>query len=171
MRKDTAAAMKNVADDYTEFNSDFLTRLDGKAISARLSEAQAGGSGSLVAAEMTNEKVQVYGDVAILTYNFAGVSKNKDGETETTRAKSTRVSARPRPRAPSPPASTSSRAGSGGWCTPTSERPTSNQPELAGADFASAPVSFGRRPLVRWFFLSEDVAAVPPSVIPIPGTR
>jgi len=91
MRKDTAAAMKNVADDYTEFNSDFLTRLDGKAISARLSEAQAGGSGSLVAAEMTNEKVQVYGDVAILTYNFAGVSKNKDGETETTRAKSTRV--------------------------------------------------------------------------------
>ena len=91
MRKDTAAAMKNVADDYTEFNSDFLTRLDGKAISARLSEAQAGGSGSLVAAEMTNEKVQVYGDVAILTYNFAGVTKNKDGETETTRAKSTRV--------------------------------------------------------------------------------
>ena len=91
MRKDTAAAMKNVADDYTEFNSDFLTRLDGKAINARLSEAQAGGSGSLVAAEMTNEKVQVYGDVAILTYNFAGVSKNKDGETETTRAKSTRV--------------------------------------------------------------------------------
>jgi len=44
-----------------------------------------------VAAEMTNEKVQVYGDVAILTYNFAGVTKNKDGETETTRAKSTRV--------------------------------------------------------------------------------
>lgn len=91
MRKDTAAAMKNVADDYTEFNSDFLTRLDGKAINARLSEAQAGGSGSLVAAEMTNEKVQVYGDVAILTYNFAGVTKNKDGETDTERAKSTRV--------------------------------------------------------------------------------
>jgi len=91
MRKDTAAAMKNVADDYTEFNSDFLTRLDGKAINARLSEAQAGASGGLVAAEMTNEKVQVYGDVAILTYNFAGVTKNKDGETDTTRAKSTRV--------------------------------------------------------------------------------
>ena len=91
MRKDTAAAMKNVADDYTEFNSDFLTRLDGKAMNARLSEAQASASGGLVAAEMTNEKVQVYGDVAILTYNFAGVSKNKDGETETTRAKSTRV--------------------------------------------------------------------------------
>ena len=30
MRKDTAAAMKNVADDYTEFNSDFLTRLEDR---------------------------------------------------------------------------------------------------------------------------------------------
>ena len=91
MRKDTPAAMKNVADDYTEFTEDYPTRLDGKAINMRISEANAGGSGSLVAAEMANEKVQVYGDVAILSYNFIGVTKDKDGKVEPTRAKSTRV--------------------------------------------------------------------------------
>ena len=91
MRKSTAEAMKNVADDYTEFNSDYATRLEGKALSMRLSEATTGGSGGLVAAEMANAKVQVYGDVAILSYNFVGVAKDKDGKTEPTRAKSTRV--------------------------------------------------------------------------------
>jgi len=91
MAKNTAEANKNVADDYTEFNSDYATRLEGKALSTRLSEATAGGSGGLVAAEMANAKVQVYGDVAILSYNFVGVSKDKDGKTEPTRAKSTRV--------------------------------------------------------------------------------
>ena len=91
MQKNTAEAMKNVADDYTEFNSDYATRLEGKALSMRLSEATAGGSGGLVAAEMANAKVQVYGDVAILSYNYVGVSKDKDGKTEPTRAKSTRV--------------------------------------------------------------------------------
>src|SRR2546428_12449991 len=44
----------------------------------------------LVAAEMANPKVQVYGDVAILSYNFAGVTKDKDGKIENPRAKSTR---------------------------------------------------------------------------------
>jgi ketosteroid isomerase-like protein len=91
MQKNTAEAMKNVADDYTEFNSDYATRLEGKAMNTRLSEATSGGSGGLVAAEMANARVQVYGDVAILSYNFVGVSKDKDGKTEPTRAKSTRV--------------------------------------------------------------------------------
>jgi ketosteroid isomerase-like protein len=91
MKKDVATAMKNVADDYTEFNPDYPTRLDGKQISWKLAEAANGGSDSLVAAEMANEKVQVYGDVAILTYNFIGSTKNKDGKVEATRAKSTRV--------------------------------------------------------------------------------
>jgi ketosteroid isomerase-like protein len=36
-------------------------------------------------------KVQAYGDVAILTYNFLGVTKNADGETSPMLAKSTRV--------------------------------------------------------------------------------
>ena len=41
---------------------------------------------------MLNEKVQVYnGNVAILTYNYAGTSIDKDGKTTPSRAKSTRV--------------------------------------------------------------------------------
>ena len=91
MKKDTAGAMKNVADDYTEFNEGAATRIEGKAMASRLAEAEASGSGGLVAAEMANPKVQVYGDVAILSYNFVGVAKDKDGKTETNRAKSTRV--------------------------------------------------------------------------------
>ena len=91
MKNDVATAMKNVADDYTEFNPDYPTRLDGKAMNVRLSEAFNSGSGDTVAAEMANPKVQVYGDVAILTYNYIGAAKNKDGEIESVKAKSTRV--------------------------------------------------------------------------------
>ena len=65
---------KDMSDDYTEFNGDFATRLDGKAMNSRLAEAAAKDSGKTTAAEMPNEKVQVYnGDVAILTYNYAGL--------------------------------------------------------------------------------------------------
>jgi ketosteroid isomerase-like protein len=90
-KKNTKEAMKNVADDYTEFNGDYATRLDGKAVNVRLSEASDKASGQNIASEMLNEKVQVYGDVAILTYNFAGLNQDKDGKTEPSRAKSTRV--------------------------------------------------------------------------------
>ena len=85
---------KNTADDYTEFNPSFATRIDGKALSSRLAEASAKDSSRRLAAEMLNPKVQVYGDVAILTYNFAGEIKDKDGEVKPTRAKSTRVYAK-----------------------------------------------------------------------------
>ncbi len=90
-QKNTSEAFKNVADDYTEFNSDYATRIEGKGTAMRLAEAAASGSGSTVASEMANPKVQVYGDVAILSYNYAGKSKDKDGKIENTRAKSTRV--------------------------------------------------------------------------------
>ena len=91
---DTAKSMAILADDYTEFNFNFPIRIDGKALNVRLAEATAQGSGSLVAAEMANPKVQVYGDVAILTYNFIGISKGADGETSPFLAKSTRVYAK-----------------------------------------------------------------------------
>jgi ketosteroid isomerase-like protein len=94
MANDTAKATEIMADDYTEFNSGFPTRIDGKALNVRLAEANAQASGSLLAAEMANPKVQVYGDVAILTYNFFGISKNADGETSPILAKSTRVYAK-----------------------------------------------------------------------------
>jgi ketosteroid isomerase-like protein len=85
---------KNTADDYTEFNSSFATRIDGKALASRLSEASGKDPSRRLVAEMLNPKVQVYGDMAILTYNFAGQVKNKDGEVKPTRAKSTRVYAK-----------------------------------------------------------------------------
>ena len=90
--KNMTAQMKDVADDYTEFNESAATRLDGKAMNMRLGEASGSASGRTIASEMANPKVQVYnGDVAILTYNYVGFTKDKDGKVEPGRAKSTRV--------------------------------------------------------------------------------
>jgi ketosteroid isomerase-like protein len=94
MKHNAAESMKNVADEYTEFNGDYATRLDGKTINTHLEEATMTDPGVRVAAEMANEKVQVYGDVAILTYNYVGINKDKDGKFEPARAKSTRVFAK-----------------------------------------------------------------------------
>jgi ketosteroid isomerase-like protein len=81
-----------IADDYTEFNSDFPTRIDGKAMSDRLYEALSSDGSTGAASEMANAKVQVYNkDTAILTYNYLGVTKDKDGKTFPSLAKSTRV--------------------------------------------------------------------------------
>lgn len=92
MKKQPAAtSMRSVADEYTEFNPGAPTRLDGKDLNMRLVDAVVSGSGQLVAAEMANESVQVYGDVAILSYNFIGMTKDKDGKIENFLAKSTRV--------------------------------------------------------------------------------
>ena len=87
-----AEQMKDASDDYTEFNADYATRLDGKAMSSHLAEAAGKASGKTIAAEMANPKVQVYnGNVAILTYNYVGLAQDKDGKTTPIRAKSTRV--------------------------------------------------------------------------------
>jgi len=84
--------MKDASDDYTEFNGDYATRLDGKAMNSRLGEAAGKASGKTIAADMANPKVQIYnGNVAILTYNYVGVIQDKDGKNEPARAKSTRV--------------------------------------------------------------------------------
>ncbi len=70
-----AEQSKDMSDDYTEFNGDFATRVDGKAMNMHLAEGVAKDSSKGTAAEMLNEKVQVYnGDVAILTYNYAGTT-------------------------------------------------------------------------------------------------
>lgn len=87
-----AEQSKDMSDDYTEFNGDYATRLDGKAMNSRLAEAAGKESGKTIASEMANAKVQVYnGNVAILTYNFVGLAQDKDGKTTPIRAKSTRV--------------------------------------------------------------------------------
>lgn len=93
-RGDVAGSMKHVADDYTEFNGQYPTRLDGKGINMALAEANNGASTKTVASDMANAKVQVYGDVAILTYNYIGAVKDKDGKMESAKAKSTRVYAK-----------------------------------------------------------------------------
>jgi ketosteroid isomerase-like protein len=87
-----AEQTKDMSDDYTEFNADYSTRLDGKALNAKLAEASGKDSGKTIAGEMANPKVQVYnGNVAILTYNYVGLTQDKDGKTTASRAKSTRV--------------------------------------------------------------------------------
>ncbi|HEU4806133.1 MAG TPA: nuclear transport factor 2 family protein [Nitrobacter sp.] len=81
--------METVADDYTEFNGDYPTRIDGKAMN--LAMAAITPSTKSLYGDMQNAKVQVYGDTAILTYNYAGISRTADGKTEPSVAKSTRV--------------------------------------------------------------------------------
>ena len=89
--KDADGSAAIMADDYTEFNAAFPTRIDGKALNTTLADALAEGGGGMLAGEMTNAKVQAYGDVAILTYNFVGVTQDADGGTQPMLAKSTRV--------------------------------------------------------------------------------
>ncbi len=91
MAKNTSDAMKMVHDECTMFVPDFPNRLDGKEVIYKFRDAEASGSGSLVMMEMANEKVQVFGNTAILTYNFMGMSKDKEGKVSPTLAKSSRV--------------------------------------------------------------------------------
>ncbi len=91
IENDVSAAMKDVSDDYTEFNPGTPNRLDGKALNTRLAEANALSSTRLVLGEMTNPHVQVYGDVAVLSYNFVGMVKGNDGVVNSFFGKSTRV--------------------------------------------------------------------------------
>ena len=81
--------MASVADDYTEFNPGYPTRIDGKAMATAMSAITS--STKTVFADMQNAKVQVYGDTAILTYNYAGITRKPDGNTDPFLAKSTRV--------------------------------------------------------------------------------
>ena len=92
--KGAADQMVTAADDYTEFNSDFPVRLEGKALNTRLSDASTSDGSKTLAAEMVNPKVQVYGDTAILTYNYVGVVRDKDGKVAPNSAKSTRIYAK-----------------------------------------------------------------------------
>lgn len=84
-------AQQNVslADDYTEFNGDFPTLLVGKAMSTRMGEVTP--YHKAMYSDMQNGRVQVYGDTAILTYNFAGLRRGADGKVNPSLAKSTRV--------------------------------------------------------------------------------
>ncbi len=87
-----AEQSKDLAEDYTEFRPEYPTRSEGKAAYVRINTARATGNSRSISAEMFNPKVQVYnGDVAILSYHYVGIDKDKDGKTETSRVKVTRV--------------------------------------------------------------------------------
>lgn len=79
----------SLADDYTEFNGEFPTLLVGKAMANRMGEVTP--NDKPVFSDMQNSRVQVYGDTAILTYNFTGLRRAADGKVNPALAKSTRV--------------------------------------------------------------------------------
>jgi len=84
-----AQQLVSVADDYTEFNGDYPTLLVGKAMATRM--AAIAPYSKAVFSDMQNGRVQVYGNTAILTYNFAGITMGADGKNRPAIAKSTRV--------------------------------------------------------------------------------
>lgn len=87
--KSASEQLTSLADDYTEFNPDYPTLLVGKSLAVRMLSAPA--STTPVFSDMQNARVQVYGDTAILTYNFTGMNKSADGKITPNTAKSTRV--------------------------------------------------------------------------------
>ena len=89
--KPASQSMASIADDYTEFNGDVPTLVEGKDAAARFYTASLQSGDKGLVSEMVNPHVQVYGDTAILTYNFAGVTKGRDGKMHNNFAKSTRV--------------------------------------------------------------------------------
>ena len=78
-----------MADDYTEFNGDFPTLIVGRAAATRMGEVTP--NDKAMYSDLRNGHVQVYGDTAILTYNFAGLRRAADGKVAPSLAKSTRV--------------------------------------------------------------------------------
>ena len=79
----------SLADDYTEFNGDFPVLLVGKTMSTRMGEVTP--NDKAMYSDMQNSHVQVYGDTAILTYNFTGLRRAADGKVNPSLAKSSRI--------------------------------------------------------------------------------
>jgi ketosteroid isomerase-like protein len=92
--KSMAEQSASTAADYTEFNPDYPALIVGKELADRLTAASVSDGSRTLAADMVNPRVQVYGDTAILTYNFVGVGRDKDGKNAPGAAKSTRVYAK-----------------------------------------------------------------------------
>ena len=88
-KQPAATQLASAADDYTEFNPDSPTRLDGKDLAMRMTAVPP--DVTTVLADMQNPKVQVYGDTAILTYNYTGMTRAADGKIKPATGKSTRV--------------------------------------------------------------------------------
>jgi len=85
----TAQQNATLAEDYTEFNGEFPTLIVGKAMANRMIDILP--NDKAMFSDMQNGRVQVYGDTAILTYNFAGLRRAADGKVAPSLAKSSRV--------------------------------------------------------------------------------
>ncbi|HET6603059.1 MAG TPA: DUF4440 domain-containing protein [Xanthomonadaceae bacterium] len=92
--KPHAEAWTTIANDYTEFNPVLPVLVEGKAQAAKFYDAMRQSGETGVVSEMLNPHVQFYGDAAILTYNYAGMTKLADGTMRPDLAKSTRVYAK-----------------------------------------------------------------------------
>ena len=84
-----SAQNASLADDYTEFNGDFPVLLVGKSVSTRMGEVTP--NDKAMYSDMQNARVQVYGDTAILTYNFTGLRRASNGKVAPSLAKSSRI--------------------------------------------------------------------------------
>ena len=79
----------SMAEDYTEFNQDYPTLLVGKALAVKMASVPT--PATPLMSDLQNARVQVYGETAILTYNFTGINRGVDGKIGPNTAKSTRV--------------------------------------------------------------------------------
>jgi Calcium/calmodulin dependent protein kinase II association domain len=68
---------------------DYPTLLVGKDVASRMAAVVP--YDKAMYSDMQNPRVQVYGDTAILTYNFAGIRAGADGKSKPSIAKSSRV--------------------------------------------------------------------------------
>ncbi len=84
-------ATDQLAEEYTQFVPGIPVLMDGKDFITPFYEINTKEGAEVLAADMANPRVQVYGNVAILTYNFIGTIKNKDGKIKPRLSKSTRV--------------------------------------------------------------------------------
>lgn len=85
-----------MADDYTEFGEDYPVLFSGKALMERYNAAPS--LTKTVYSEMLNPKVQVYGDTAVLTYNYLGYLREPDGKMSQILSNASRVYVRQRGR-------------------------------------------------------------------------
>ena len=83
--------MSAISEDYTLFQAFSNTRIDGKDAVVALNSATDLGGGKTLVTRMLNCRVQVYGDMAILTYNTYSINQDREGATSAEQARVTRV--------------------------------------------------------------------------------
>jgi ketosteroid isomerase-like protein len=89
LKGDLDGMLKNKSRDVTVFDTSTPYRTDYATDNALIKSGMP--SSKVLTEHMANPKVQVYGDTAILTYNFIGMSKGSDGKVSVDHNRATRV--------------------------------------------------------------------------------